>query len=472
VLKVLLVDDDVEYLDELKTEVFQRNGFPRVEIREVHDGASAVDQLKRFRPDLVLVDMIFPLEPHAYPAIDAGVMVIEEAQRLLPSTRVVALSSRDRDFAVKLLTSRRIADFLFKDQSWNEIAARILGHVEAAGTTRRTAVLTDQLERHDEGRQLVARDEAMLSVVERLDHVAATDTTVLLLGESGTGKEVLARRLHARSDRAASAFVAVNCGALDEHLVGSELFGHVKGAFTGAAADRTGKFELAHGGTLFLDEVGELSPANQVRLLRVIEERTFERVGGVDPIECDVRLVAATNRSLDAMVAGGEFRQDLFFRLNVFAVTVPPLRERPLDVPALVAHYVQSFARRRGKHVSSVATEAMAILQTYSWPGNVRQLRNTIEHAVILEQGSVLSLASLPPLTGAGRDESHRDTWQPGQTYREALARYESVFLGQVLRHHDGDTKAAADALDLPLRTLQSRLKRLGLKATVFRGES
>jgi DNA-binding NtrC family response regulator len=240
----------------------------------------------------------------------------------------------------------------------------------------------------------------------------------------------------------------------------------VKGAFTGAAEARAGKFELAHGGTLFLDEVGELSGANQVRLLRVLEERAVERVGGTGPIDVDVRLVAATNRDLEAAVREGGFRGDLLFRLKVFTVAIPPLRRRPRDVRFLAERFVAQLAAARGKRLRGLDEAALARLQDHDWPGNVRELRNALEHAVVLERGEVLGAASLPPLGGA----TEGPTYAPGATYEASMARAEKAFLRDALLAHDGDTRRAAEALAMPLRTLQARLQRLGLKSRDFRG--
>jgi len=475
VLKVLVVEDDEGYLDELREEVLGEGGgapLPlRCDVRYAATVADAKTTAARFRPDVVLLDQVFPLTAGAPPDRQAGRQIIDWFAAEQPETRIVALSSQDRDFAVQLLTSRRIADFLFKDVDWDELRVRIHRHLEAAAEDRRRAIeaAAAAARRTPGDGDFVCADEGMRRILARADAAAATDSTVLILGESGTGKEVLARRVHDRSPRRDSAFVAVNCGALDEELVRSELFGHVKGAYTGATADRAGRFELAHGGTLFLDEVGDLSPANQVRLLRVLEERVIERVGSSDPIECDVRLLAATNRELQSMVAEGTFRQDLLFRLNVFAVTLPPLRERRADVPLLVDHFVRAMAARMGRPVTTVDDDAMALLRRQSWPGNVRQLRNVIEHAIIMARGDRVTIESLPPLVGpAGGGSSSASgglaaPWQPGRTYDDAMADSERAIITAALAQCGGDTTRTADLLQVNLRTLQRRLKALNV---------
>ena len=247
---------------------------------------------------------------------------------------------------------------------------------------------------------MVGESAAMRRVLDRVARVAATDATVLVTGETGTGKELIARAIHAGSARAKRPFVRVNCGALAEGLIASELFGHERGSFTGAVERRKGRFELANGGTIFLDEVGELPPALQVALLRVLQEGEFERVGGTETLKTDVRVVAATNRNLDEAVREGRFRSDLLFRLNVFPIAMPPLRERKDDIPLIAEHYARQYARKLGKRISGISPSAMEALLAYPWPGNIRELQNVVERAVILARGNVLGLSDfeLPSL--------------------------------------------------------------------------
>src|SRR4029077_19836458 len=240
--------------------------------------------------------------------------------------------------------------------------------------------------------EIVGRSPALQTVLSRVSKVAPSDSTVLISGETGTGKELVARAIHRRSRRASRAFVAVNCAAIPRELIASELFGHEKGAFTGAIQRRAGRFELATGGTIFLDEVGELSPDTQVALLRVLQEREFERVGGRQAIHVDVRVIAATNRDLKAAVAGGAFRQDLYYRLNVFPLEVPPLRDRRKDIPLLVEYFLDRYARKAGKSIRSFDQKTLQLLQSYPWPGNIRELQNVIERSVIVCETEIFSV--------------------------------------------------------------------------------
>ena len=309
---------------------------------------------------------------------------------------------------------------------------------------------------------LIGKSPAMHRVVERLARVAATDATVLVTGETGTGKELVARAIHAASPRARRPFVRVNCGALAEGLVASELFGHERGSFTGAVERRKGRFELASGGTIFLDEVGELPPALQVALLRVLQEGEFERVGGTETLKTDVRVVAATNRSLDEAVREGRFRSDLLFRLNVFPIAMPPLRERKDDIPSIADHYARQYARKLEKRIRGVSPSAMEALLAYPWPGNIRELQNVVERAVILARGDSLSLPDFElPKLGS-------DVARPGQERpRDERQQIEDALAASSGRVYG--VEGAAETLGIPASTLESRIFRLGIDKHGFR---
>jgi formate hydrogenlyase transcriptional activator len=305
--------------------------------------------------------------------------------------------------------------------------------------------------------EIVGESRALRSLLQEIRQVAATDSTVLLLGETGTGKELVARAIHQLSPRKGRPLIKVNCGAIAPGLVDSELFGHERGAFTGALQRRVGRFELANNGTLFLDEIGELPPESQTRLLRVLQEQEFERVGGSQPIQVDVRLIAATNRDLEAEVAAGRFRADLFYRLNVFPARVPPLRDRKDDIPHLVRHFIAYQQRRLGKPIEGVSREGMERLRRYSWPGNIRELQNVIERACVLASGPVLTVPE---------SLTENPTHQPGTDRILTLAEMEKRHIRRALETTGGAISGAAGAavmLGINPNTLRSRMEKLGL---------
>ncbi len=322
--------------------------------------------------------------------------------------------------------------------------------------------LREEMEREYNFEEIVGQSSAIQGVFDAIDQVAETDTTVLVEGETGTGKELVARAVHNRSRRADSMLVKVNCAALSSDLIESELFGHEKGAFTGATKQHTGRFELADGGTLFLDEVGELPIATQAKLLRVLQEQEFERVGGSETIQVDVRILAATNRDLEADVEAGRFRSDLYYRLNIFPIDVPPLRDRPGDVPRLAHHFIDKFAARTGKTVEAISADALAALDRYGWPGNVRELANIIERAVILTRDKVIRVEHL---------SIHREG-APVQVQFPSLEEAQRQHIIDALERTGGvvgGDNGAAQLLDMKRTTLLSRMDRLGIDPAAYR---
>jgi len=332
------------------------------------------------------------------------------------------------------------------------------------------AALREEIDETSMYEEIVGTSPALQTVLSEISKVAPTDSTVLITGETGTGKELVARAIHRRSGRNSRAFISVNCAAIPRDLIASELFGHEKGAFTGATQRRLGRFELASGGTIFLDEVGELSHEIQVTLLRVLQEREFERVGGVQPIHVDVRVIAATNRDLNAAVADGTLRQDLFYRLNVFPIKVPPLRERKDDLLMLVEYFVQRYAKRAGKSIRSIEKKVLDLLRAYDWPGNIRELQNIIERSVILSSGGEFSVdeswLSRETLAPASRIEA-------SPQFKSAVeSRSEQEIIESVLAETRGRVwgpSGAAAKLGLAPSTLDHRIKALGIDKKQFK---
>ena len=329
-------------------------------------------------------------------------------------------------------------------------------------------LLREEIDKASMFEEIVGTSTSLKAVLSRIAKVAPTDSTVLIAGETGTGKELVARAIHRRSNRASRAFVSVNCAALPPTLVASELFGHEKGAFTGATERRLGRFEMADRGTIFLDEVGELLPDTQAALLRVLQEREFERVGGVKPIHTDVRVIAATNRDLNAAVANGTFRQDLLYRLNVFPIEMPPLRERKDDILILVEYFVQRYANRAGRNIRSIDQKTLDLLQSYDWPGNIRELQNVIERSIILSSTDVFSVDELWLSKSVSPQASRVETSPALNVEPRSEREIIEAALAEARGRVSGPSGAAAK-LRIPPSTLETRIQALKINKHQFK---
>jgi DNA-binding NtrC family response regulator len=442
-LKILFADDEAA-LQELMSLELPRMGY---EVTVCPDGMTAAAALARNVYDCLIVDLDMP-------GLN-GIEVIERAKELAPDTEAVVLTGKSSlESAIAALRFGAF-DYLTKPCRLIELQALLERVAQKRELTNKCHALQRRLERIEGEPRLIGDGLAMQRVRQLIAKVAPTNSTVLILGETGTGKELVARAVHDQSPRADMPFVAINCGALPEHLIESELFGHRKGAFTGADDHRVGLFEVAHGGTLFLDEIGELPKAMQAKLLRVLESGEIRRVGDNEIFQVDVRVVCATHRDLEEMAAQQEFREDLMFRINTFEVPIAPLRDRVSDIPALAAHLFRRFRPGAMGTVERLFTrEALEALQTCPWPGNVRELANVIEHATILADEPPITIDHLPDRL-AGR----RSTRLPRRPLGpNTLRELEAHAIDEALERHQGNKPAAAEELGISLKTLYNKI--------------
>jgi len=450
--RLLIVEDERNARTALG-EVFS----PRHEVRLAEDFESGLEALRNEHFDLVLTDVVLP-------GGKDGMDLLPEVRKLHPRTPVVVMTAYGTIEKAKRAMREGAYDFLEKPLDLPRLRAIVESALRAREASAATEGLRESLSREGVWRHgFVGESPAVQEVFRTVAKVAPTNATVLLLGESGTGKELVAEALHAVSARSQGPFVKVNCAALPEGLLESELFGHVKGAFTGAVGDREGRFEAADGGTLFLDEVGEIPLHTQVKLLRVIQQREIERVGDNRTVRVDVRLIAATNADLDAMVRKGRFREDLYFRLKVVTIRMPPLRERRSDIRLLAEHFRRVASDRHGRKTTGFTPEAVRVLAGYDYPGNVRELENLVEAAVVLSETPELGLESLPAEVGGGQrveDLPEDDVIRiPAGT---PLPEAEKVVILDTLARTGGNKTATARILKIGLRTLYRKLEEYG----------
>jgi two-component system, NtrC family, response regulator PilR len=452
---ILIVDDERSLREFLV--IFLRRGGHRVEAAADVEAARKAIAEREF--DVVITDLKMP--------DGSGLDVLAESKKLRPDTQVVVVTAFATAETAIAAMKAGAYDYLTKPFKVDEVGLVVERALERRVLQHQNVVLRDEIKGRYKLDRLIGKSPAMHRVFEVVRKIASARTSVLLIGESGTGKELAARALHELSGRADHAFIAVNCGAIPESLIESEFFGHVKGSFTGANTDRTGLFEAAHGGTIFLDEIGELPSPMQVKLLRVLQERKVKRVGGVQEKEVDVRVVAATNRDLETEVEKGTFRQDLFYRLNVIQLRLPPLRERREDIPILVDHFVRKLAAEHGRQITGVDPDAMSALMGHSFPGNVRELENLIERSVTLAPGDRISSDTLPTLSSlssaAARLGPASELPEEGLDLEKVVEDFERGILIKALERTRGNRTEAARLLGVTFRSLRYRLSKLGI---------
>src|SRR5262245_59316755 len=466
---LLLIDDDPALLP---GQVRQAFPAPAHRVEVATNGAEGLERIGARPPDVILLDLGLPDQ--------SGLEVYQHIRRLDARIPVIFVTvAKGADAAIEA-TKQGAYDYLFKPLDPHQLK-RVVGEaLEVARRMREPAVVAETAADPDVEGAIVGSSPAMREVYKAIGRVAGQDVPVLITGESGTGKELVARAIYQHSPRAQAPFLVLNCAAIPETLLESELFGHEKGAFTGADRRRIGKFEQVNGGTLLLDEVGDMPPALQAKVLRLLQEQAFERVGGNETVRTDVRVIAATHRDLKAGSEQGKFRPDLYYRLGVFTIHLPPLRERGDDLPLLVRHFVRRFSKELGRQVQEVAPEALARLRAYSWPGNIRELQSVLKQALLQARGTTLLPAYLPalpaqpggPVPGppsAGDDPNLESfvrlclTSDDGDQYTQAHRRLDRVPLPRVLEATGGNQQEAARRLGIARETLRRRLRELGL---------
>jgi DNA-binding NtrC family response regulator len=472
---LLLIDDDQAVIPE---QVRQSFPAPRYQVDVATTGTDGLKLVRVKPPDVILLDLRLPDQ--------SGLEVYQQIRQIDARIPVIFVTLAKAAEAAIEAMKQGAYDYLFKPLDLHELQRVVGGALEVAWRMREPAVIAEDLQDPDVDGAIIGSCPAMREVYKAIGRVASQNVPVLITGESGTGKELVARAIYQHGPRAKAPFLALNCAAIPEQLLESELFGHEKGAFTGADRRRIGKFEQVSGGTLFLDEIGDMPLALQAKILRLVQEQAFERVGGNETIQTDVRLIAATHRDLAAASAEGRFRPDLYYRLNVFAIQLPPLRERGDDLPLLVRHYLRRFSRELGRDVQEFAPEALERLRGYGWPGNIRELQSVLKQALLRASGPVLLPAFLPELSGeAGATAVEAVAQSPAEAdlgfgayisqrlgpdardlYAEVHREVDRTFLPRVMEYTHGNQNQAARLLGIARQTLRQKLRDLGLHVT------
>ncbi len=446
--KILIVDDEISILQSLSG-VLEDEGY---EVIQAGCGEEALERARKDPPDLVLLDIWMP-------GTD-GMVVLSEVKKLYPLLPVIIISGHGNIETAVKATRMGAFDFIEKPLSIERVLVSIQNAIEFSRLEEENRLLRNKSER-----TIIGESPAVRVLWEQIRRAAPTNATVLITGENGTGKELAARMIHVLSRRTTRQIIEVNCAAIPEELIESELFGHEKGAFTGAHERRKGKFDQANGGTLFLDEIGDMSNRTQAKILRIIQEQVFERVGGSRAIEVDVRIVAATNKDLQKEIELGRFRQDLYYRLNVIPIYVPPLRERMEDIELLVEHFAAEIASESALGKKKIDPRIYRILQTYPWPGNIRELRNFIERLIIMTPGNMIGPDDLPSdFRDVLREGNGDASWLQCETLEEARSCFERDFLMRRLEENGWNISVTAGKIGLERTHLHRKIKTLGIK--------
>jgi two-component system response regulator HydG len=452
-IKVLVIDDEGAHADAV-ADSLARVGYECTVATTAHDG---IAMLSRDAFEVIVTDLRMK---------DAtGLDVLAKAKELLPDAEVIVVTGHGTVQSAVEAMQQGAFNYLLKPLDLKQLRAVVDNASRNQHLRRANAELSRRLDEKFGFEGVIGNSPQMHDVVDRLRRIAPTDATVLIQGETGTGKELVAQAIHQNSPRKARPFVALNCAALSEHILESELFGHIRGAFTDASADRVGKFEYANGGTMFLDEVGDMPLPTQIKLLRVLENHEITRVGSNDPVKVNVRILSATNRDLEEAIRNGTFREDLYHRLKVVTIRLPRLAERAQDIPLLIEHFIQLHSARHHKKIRTITVAARRKLMSYSWPGNVRELKNVIESMVVVDYDEVLDVDDLPPELAGGDGQAPLPTAVDGlaSLVGRPLSELEGLLIGETLKATGGNREEAAAMLGIGERTLYRKIKEYGL---------
>lgn len=445
--RILIVDDEVDALD-LMEELFQKNGY---ETYTAKNGVEALNNLRTSDIDIMISDIFMP-------EMD-GMSLLDTVRKKYSDISVIMITAHGTIETAVEAMKKGAKDYILKPLRLDEIVAKVETISQLKSLIKENRYLKEKLAKKFNFENIIGKNKKMQELFDLIRDIATTNSTVLIRGESGTGKELIANAIHFNSDRIDKPFVKVNCAVLAENLLESELFGHMKGSFTGAIKDKVGRFEMAHGGTIFLDEIGDISPNMQLKLLRVLAEGEFERVGGNETKKVDVRVVAATNRNLEEAMRSGHFRQDLYFRLNVIPIDVPPLRERKDDIPLLVAHFLDKFNADFKKNIEAVDDEAMKYLQSYEWFGNIRELENLMERAIVLNKTGILTIKDFPIFISQTEMEEEINL-DIDSDLTQVVDNFEKKLILKALRDNNFNKLRTAEKLGIHRSTFMSKLKK------------
>ncbi len=452
--KILIVDDE-QGMRELLEILLVREGY---KVATAADAVKAIQLCRKDTFDLIITDLKMP-------NMD-GIAFMREVKKISPGSMVILITGYASAETALAAMKEGAFDYIEKDFKLDDLKITVRNALVAKGKQMEDLLFLKEVGEQIGFGEMIGKSCEIMKIYGVIRKIAQTPTNVLILGESGTGKELAARAIHRNSARKNMPFVVINCGGIPENLLESEFFGYCKGAFTGAYTDKPGLFEFAEGGTIFLDEIAELSPFLQVKLLRVVQEKTFRRIGGSEDMSVDVRIISATNKNLSEMVKAEKFREDLYYRLNVIPLFLPPLRERKEDIPALTRHFIDKYSRELGKDVKTISTYAMELLMDYPFPGNIRELKNIIERSVALESSNIILPDNLilPCETdNAGRENEFTDIFEKTTNLNDSLALFEKMQIKKALRKANGAKTKAAELLGITYDSLHYRCDKLGI---------